>query len=1609
VTSPGFGLVSGRVSALALDPSDATGNHLYVGTTGGGVWESQNAGASNTSGIVFTSLTDTVPAMRTAQDASISIGAVTVQPGGTGVILAGTGDPNDALDSYYGAGILRSSDGGKSWSLISATEDQRWSFAGEGFAGFAWGTANSQLVVAAVSQAYEGTLVGAGQLGTSYQGLYYSSDAGVTWSLATITDGGGADVQGPNDLFAQPDGNAATSVVWNPLRQLFVAAVRFHGYYQSADGVTWTRMTAQPGSAMSAALCPTNSGSTGSPACPIFRGTLAVNPATGDTFAWTVDANNQDQGIWQDPCAANAGSCTGGSISFANQWATTPLQTSTYQGAATIANGDYNLALAAVPSGQDTLLLAGANDLWRCSLALGCAWRNTTNSATCMSAQVAPYQHVLAWNAANPLEILIGNDSGLWRSMDAIGETGQVCASTDASHFQNLNENLGSLVEVESLALAADTPYAVMTGLGVNGTAGMKGSSAPSGAWPQILGGEGGPVAIDPTNSANWYVNNQAGVSIHACSQTAACTPGAFGAAAAVTDADVGGDGLTMTTPAPFLVDPLDATQLLIGTCRVWRGPASGSGWNSGNAVSAILDGAKGNSACNGDALIRSMAAVKLANGGESVYIGMYGTADGGATLPGHVLSATINPASKSMPTWQDLTLNPVVNDSDAMNAHNLDISSIFIDPHDPTGNTVYVTVAGMQNLLEELQTVYRSTDGGAHWAFLTANLPEAPANSLVVDPQDANTVYIATDMGVYSTRQVANCAALSSTCWSAFGSGLPESPVVQLEAASTAASAHLLTAATYGRGVWQIPLWTASENLTTAAVAPASLTFGNQAYGTASSAQTVTLTNTGSAALMPAFVAASGDFSETDNCLNAIVNAGANCTIQVIFAPTQAGNQTGQLTIWANVAGGQLTAALSGTGVSAGTMTVTPAAVSFGSVEVGTTSPAMQVTAQNSGGLAVSYTTAISGPFAIASDACGGTAAADTACQLQLTFAPTQAGAATGTLTFTDSVGTQSVQLSGTGAAPPTDTLSPTSLTFPNTVDGLLSAAQVVSLTNSGDLALTGIAVTVSGAFQTSNNCTTQLTGNASCAISVVFAPTQAGVQSGTLTVSDALRTQTVALSGTGLLPPVLAVNPASLTFAPQQTGVASQPQTLTISNSGGAPMANVGFQITGQSAGSFSTGSTSCGAILNNGANCTVQVIFTPSASGGNAAALAVSSSTLGVTPVSVPLSGTGTVTTGLSVSPAQLAFAAVATGQSSAAQTVTISNTGNYAANSLMLTILPPFSLTQNGCGSSLAAGANCTTGVIFTPIATGAVSGSLTIDSPSLTVPAIVSLSGTGTSPAGVLVSPSSIAFGTTGVGQTSNATTVTITNPGTAASLSNLALAVTAGFQLANNTCSSTLAAQASCTAGVVFAPTVAGPLTGSLTVTSSASTTATSVALSGTGFDFAIAASGTSSQTIANGQTASYVLTITPSNGLAGAFTFACGTVPSYSACSFNPATESIAAGVTGSVTVQIATGQGARLESQPLGPGGRSVPLFCGLVLLPLAWRRRKALWLVVLLAIMVGGASGCSGSGGGGGGGGGGGTGSSHITPAGAYAIPVTMTSSGVQHSFTLTLVVD
>jgi Abnormal spindle-like microcephaly-assoc'd, ASPM-SPD-2-Hydin len=1240
VASTKYGNVTGRVTAIAIDPADTSGNTVYLGTTGGGVWKSTNA-AGPAASVNFTPLTDTIPVFSGNAESvtvpSLSIGAVSVQ---SGVILAGTGDPNDASDSFYGSGLLRSTDGGLTWTLIRNSNDGttgNHSFAGLGFAGFAWSSPTT--VVAALSQAAEGTLVNATN-SSSVMGLYYSTDAGVTWQMGTIVDGSQI-VQRPQPPGTNESGNAVTAVVWNPIRQRFYAAVRFHGYYESADGITWTRLGNQPGTGLTMTACPSNPNGIGNATCPIFRGALAVQPVTGDTFALTVDSNNVDQGLWQDKCALSGTNCSGG-VAFGTKLDSTSLEIGS--GSAVIPQADYNMALSTIPSGSsaDTLLYAGTIDLFRCSLASGCSLRNTTNAGNACdgSSMVAPAQHAIAVLAGSTQPpIYIGNDGGVWRSLDGANTQGTVCSSDDATHFQNLNSGLGSLAEVISFAQDPTGPGTVLAGLGANGTAATS-SATSSVPWTQLSTGEGGTVAIDPSNPLLWYVSTGAGVSIRQCATGANCTAADFAGMPTVGPAQVEGD--VSLIDAPWLLDPALPSNVVIGTCRVWRGPANdGTLWSSANAISATLAGAASNGcASTSPAVVRSLGAggavsnaVTVQNSGSTVlYAGMAGVLDGGGSYGGHIFSTVSAASADNATVWTDIGLSPVystASDQQVFNPGDFDISAVVADAHDSTGKTIYATVMGFSGNSISAAHLYRSVDGGAHWTNISGNLPNAPANSVVVDPNDANTVYVALDTGVYVTTQVTSCS--TSNCWSVYGTSLPNAPVISLQATSALPTGDgrqgELRAATYGRGIWQIPLLTASTTAQPViALSPAALSFPAQAVATMSAAQTITVTNAGVAPLAISSVIASGDFNETDTCTASAVAVNATCTIQVRFLPSTTGDRSGVLTVYGNVAGGQATASLAGTGTPAAAVVLNPITVTFPSTLINSTSAVQNITISNTGGTAIGLKSpSVTGDFKLAANTCGASLAASTGCTVAVAFSPTVSGTRTGSFSITDDAGMQTASLNGIGISPATDALSPAVLAFASQPLGTASAGQVVTLTNSGDVALTLIAAQItSGDFAVVNSCGNSLNAHSSCSMSVTFAPTDLGARTGVLSISDVYRTQAVALSGTGIAPRGVSLAPtAGLQFPATGVGLSVSSSVVTLTNNTSATLAIANAVASGDF--SILAEGNTCGGTVAAESSCTLQIAFTPTASGPRNGTLTIADSSPN-SPHVMQLSGTG-----------------------------------------------------------------------------------------------------------------------------------------------------------------------------------------------------------------------------------------------------------------------------------------------------------------------------------------------------------------------------------------------
>ena len=1306
VSTSAWNLVTGRVISIAVDPSDSTGNTVYLGTEGGGVWKSTNAAASP-SGVTFAPLTDNLSVWSSSFLTSLSIGAVSVQPGGTGVVLAGTGNPNSGPDSWYGAGFLRSTDGGNTWSMTWITPATQYGvsydFLGTAIAGYAWSTTIPDLVVAAVSEPGNITTIVNSLSTLNTLGVYYSQDAGATWHLATLKDGSEV-IQG--EQYVNKLGNAATAVVWNPIRQRFYAAIRFHGYYESLDGITWTRLNNQPGANFTMARCHTNAGGTGSPACPIFRGALAVQPSTGDMFALSVDTNNLDQGLWQDACHLKSGACSSSTIQFATEIDDKPLQSPA--GSGILAQADSSFWLAAVPSQQDTLLFAGTQDIWRCSLANSCVWRNTTNTQSCAAARVAPAQHAVDVTFGSTGLLYFGNDGGLWRSSDAVDQQKTACSTDDASHFQNLNSGLGSLARIAGFAQDPATPSTWLAALGPLGTAAP--GADPATPWPQILNGEGDAVAIDPANPYNWYATSIGGVGINRCTEGAACDPGGFGTVA-IGEAQVQND--FQTIPAPWILDPQNPADIILGTCRVWRGPANGSGWSQQNLLSSMLDRV-GQPYCDGNAEISAIAAAPVTsgslagNGAEQLYVGMGGFLDGGGLLAGHVLTAAVNNGSQaSGTTWIDRFASPVTNQGSLgghFNPAGYGISSIVPDPHDPTGQTVYVTVRGVSGTSVPIPTVYRSTDAGAHWANISSSLfPSTPANGLLVDPNDANIVYVATDAGVFFTKNVSRCLVSGGACWNVFGSALPTSPVVGLMAFNEGAT-QKLRAATSGRGIWEVDLATAGIAPTTASVDPPSLTFADQQVQTTSAAQIITITNTGNLNLNVSSLVITGDFMETDTCTSQSLDLHGTCQVSVSFDPSQKGPATGLLTLFANVSGGQLTVPLSGTGLAPASVLLTPSSLGFSGATVGSHSDPQYVTVANTGDVAATLTSeTATGDFSVTANTCGASIAANDSCTLGIVFTPTVSGTRTGVLTVVDSVGAQTAPLSGTGQNPPTDTLNPSALTFAPQQVGTTSAPQPITLTNSGDQVLTGIAVANTGDFSVVNNCGTNLQVRASCSLSVSYAPSVAGSESGSVMVTDKFRSQTIALAGTGVAPPGASALPASIAFGGYAVGTTSGVQTVTVTNSGGYDISSLAVSVSP----GFTLATNNCPATLSIGAACQLGITFAPAAAGSASGSVTITATNLPKV-LTVTLSGQGQ-DFGLSVSGSSTAI--VTSGQS-ATFALQLSGLGGTTGTVALTCAGPPQNSTCSLNPTSVAVSSANTSSVTVT-IATGiATSASLT---------------------------------------------------------------------------------------------------------------------------------------------------------------------------------------------------------------------------------------------------------------------------------------------------------
>jgi hypothetical protein len=690
----------------------------------------------------------------------------------------------------------------------------------------------------------------------------------------------------------------------------------------------------------------------------------------------------------------------------------------------------------------------------------------------------------------------------------------------------------------------------------------------------------------------------------------------------------------------------------------------------------------------------------------------------------------------------------------------------------------------------------------------------------------------------------------------------------------------------------------------------PSTLVAASQLVGTSGAAQPVTITNSGSSSLTVNSVTAAGDFTETDNCTAVAIAVAANCTVQVTFSPTAAGTRNGTITLL-DSAGTQVIA-LSGTGNAPG-VGLSPPSLAFGSQVIGSTSTSQTVTVSNSGtsALTIGSVTA-AGDFAQTNNCT--TLAAGTNCAVQATFTPTATGARTGTITLVDDAGSQVISLTGTGNAPGVS-LNPSSLTFGSQVALTTSAAQSVIVGNAGTSVLTISSVTAAGDFAQTNNCAAVAAG-ASCTVQVTFTPTATGTRNGTIAVTDDAGTQVAALSGTGNAPGV-SLNPSTLLFGSQVVGTTSAAQNVIVSNTGTSVLTIASIT----AAGDFADTTSDCTTVAA-GASCTIQVTFTPTATGtrnGNIALVDNAGTQVAV------LSGTGNAP-GVGLNPSTLTFAGQVVGTTSAAQSVTVTNTGTSLLAISSVTASGDFGQSNN-C-TSVATGASCTIQATFTPAATGTRNGSITmVDSVGTHV---VTLSGTGTAVV-IGVYPSALIFGTQTVGTLSAAQSITVSNGGTG---SLTISSITASGDFAESSNCTTISPGAICTVQATFTPTATGTRNGNITLVDNAGTqvvsligigTAAGVALNPSTLTFGSQAVGTTSTAqsvvVSNGGTSALTITSVIASG-DFAQTSNCTTIAVSANCTINVTfTPTVTGNRNGTVTlvdnvgVQVVTLTGGAVE----------------------------------------------------------------------------------------------
>ncbi len=747
------GATSGEITAIAPDPSNI--NRVLIGTGGGGVWGTTDEGQT------WQPLTSNTPG------GTGYIGALTIDPDNPNNVYAGTGDPNLMPDSYAGKGILKSTDGGKTWTLVGQQ------FAGYSISKIVVDWENSNTIYATVTRG----ALGAVPDPAGNDGLWRSTDGGQTW--VNLIGGKGSPLAGTGNL-------AYTDLLLDPQSEtLFVAVGEPSG--NAANGVYYSTDAVNP-----ANTSPTFTLVTGLPSgTKVGRISLASGWRSSYTTDWaeisdpsghllSLAQTRNGNPTWTDATSTvqdkNGKNQPEQDLSMFLDNTGSPVN-----------SGNYTLALAVDPNNTDFVTMGGGEEsvivpkndkdpqlsqeinllqnyyyngpisipTMNWAAVNEAPWDGTGSSAT---SATEPFHHVLVYDHFGNL--YDGTDTGLYRFNGSTGVDAKGDPFTDGS-WTNLNTNL-AIGQFLNVGLSPDSNDTMLGG--IRGVGGVTFQDKSGWAQNGFFGpDETGRAIVDPRNSKMVY---------QVYTGTLDQTTGVFfsrssdGGQTFQTQEQGLGLSDTRDPMIPMVLDvPTDQTsrpaRLLLGTDRLYVNYSPEQNNNSWTVLNYSI--------FQGSTIYGIGASPSDVN---TIYLGV-----------GNTVQAT---------TDNGLTWHPITPSGAAPQAV---FPSFVVDPSSP--QTVYTVSPNSGN-----GRVWSTSDGGKTWTEISNNLPAGadPWSITFLPPfaQAPNGVLLlGTDAGVfYSLNRGAS--------WNQMGLGLPNVAVRDLQYNP---NLDTLAAATYGRGIWEMNL----------------------------------------------------------------------------------------------------------------------------------------------------------------------------------------------------------------------------------------------------------------------------------------------------------------------------------------------------------------------------------------------------------------------------------------------------------------------------------------------------------------------------------------------------------------------------------------------------------------------------------------------------------------------------------------------------------------------------------------------------------------------------------------------------------------------------------